>query len=362
LTTAGLILDQPLAKAHCSVCGLVQRIGTQFLGNTRYYEERYANYYSRTGASRYDAPRYEVMADWMRRALGDWMPRRVLDVGCGAGWSMLATRTQFPDAHFEGIEPSDDNAAIAESYGFVVHRTRLGHDSSFEGRFDLVYANNVFMHVVQPVEFLRDLRRALAPGGRIVLVCPDSTEATSELLWADHNYSFTPAHVARLADVAGLRVMRWSACPNVVSVLNKQLIVLIDAAELEGPGVEVPAPPEPAALYDERHSYLTRWNVLADRLVTDIGSARRVFNFGSSMWAWLLASYCPEYWARVGTVTIDGFDGMCQGKPVQPFEAVDFQATDALVLAINPGSQPEARRRFEGLPASVVAWNDLIRA
>jgi hypothetical protein len=243
-----------------------------------------------------------------------------------------------------------------------VHRTRLGHDTSFEGRFDLVYANNVFMHVVQPVEFLVDLRRSLAPGGRVVLVCPDSTEATSELLWADHNYSFTPAHVARLARHAGLSVLRWSSCPDVVSVLNKQLIVLVDAAEYQGSEDTVPALPEPDALYDERCSYLARWNALATRISDDVAGAARVLNFGSSMWTWLLAAYCREYWSRVDAVTIDGFSGTCQDKPVVPFESLTLQSTDALVLGINPGSQPEMRRRFEALPASVVTWDDLIRA
>lgn len=199
ITTAGLILDQSLSRGHCRKCGLGQRINVPFIGQSDFYEKSYAAYYQRAGAAKYDARRYEVMAAWMMSALGNWTPRTVLDVGCGAGWSMMSTRKIFPNAVIEGIEPSRTNSDIARSHGFLVHEVKAGQGSNFGRKYDLVYSNNVLMHVTDPVSFLANLEDCLEDGGRIVIVCPDSSQPSNELLWCDHNFSFMPDHVRRLA-------------------------------------------------------------------------------------------------------------------------------------------------------------------
>ena len=206
ITTAGNLLREPLSKAHCERCSLLQRIEIPFVGASDFYEERYADYYNRAGAATYDAPRYAAMAEWMCAGLGGFVPKSILDVGCGAGWSMLATRAKFPEALIEGVEPSRVNAERARQAGFEVHLGKIGTDSVPRKTYDLVFANNVLQHVLSPAEFLTALRDYLSEQGLLVLICPDASRPSNEMLMCDHNHSFRPEHVLKLADDAGYQV------------------------------------------------------------------------------------------------------------------------------------------------------------
>src|SRR6266849_3822065 len=142
ITTAGVLLDEPLTKGQCANCGLIQRIAAAFVGESDFYEERYGNYYRRPGAQTYDAPRYEAMAQWLHVAVTDLDPASILDVGCGAGWSMMATRKRFPHSRIEGVEPSRANAALARQAGFDVHIAKIGEGRGPQRSYDLIFANN----------------------------------------------------------------------------------------------------------------------------------------------------------------------------------------------------------------------------
>src|SRR3954466_12311677 len=50
----------------------------------------------------------EVEVRTMMRKLRTLRPRRVLDVGCGNGWSTRQYATAFPDTHFIGVDFSGE--------------------------------------------------------------------------------------------------------------------------------------------------------------------------------------------------------------------------------------------------------------
>lgn len=77
VTTAGRILDKSLGKAQCSKCGFVQRIHAQFLGYTDYYQQDYANYYSRPGTNQFHTQRYRVLVEWMFSVLRPLTPMKI---------------------------------------------------------------------------------------------------------------------------------------------------------------------------------------------------------------------------------------------------------------------------------------------
>ena len=227
MTTSGVIIREPLEREQCMDCGLLQKCGENFLGHGRFYEEQYAKYYERPGGQNYDGARYTAMANWMKAALGDeYMPSNILDIGCGAGWQMKACQNVYKNASIEGVEPSNVNAERARKAGFTIHSERFGGGRNLNKKYDLIYANNVLQHVVNPLGFLKDIANHLSPKGRVAMILPDASEASSEMLWSDHNFSFRPRDLSQLSKRAGLYPYLWQANPKDNNLLDKQLVVL----------------------------------------------------------------------------------------------------------------------------------------
>jgi 2-polyprenyl-3-methyl-5-hydroxy-6-metoxy-1,4-benzoquinol methylase len=341
-------------------CGLLQKSGRRFLGHSRFYEEQYQAYYERPGIEQFDRGRYVAMAEWMRSALGnDFVPQSVLDVGCGAGWSMQATKGIYPDAVIAGIEPSPINAAKARLAGFCVAETRLGETTKGQ-KYDLIYSVNVLQHVIDPVNFCRYLIGHLTEHGRIVLILPDASVPSHELLWSDHNFSFRPKDLLGLANRAGLQVLNWEPNPPNNSLLNKQIVVMTRIDSLVARDICPETPQSADELFAKRSSYLASWQTLDRELVQRIAGNVRIFNFGASMWTWLLAGYCPSYWRSVAFCLVDGGAGQCVGKSVASPADIEFADGDCIVLGINPVNQGSFKEKLRGRGIKTVGWADLI--
>jgi SAM-dependent methyltransferase len=330
------------------------------LGHGRFYEEQYRNYYERPNVEKFDRARYTAMARWMASALDPgFAPRTILDVGCGAGWSMTAVSEIYRGAAVAGIEPSAVNAEKARQAGFHVWQSRLD-ETAVTAQHDLIYSNNVLQHVTDPASFFGDLARRVAQDGRIALVLPDASEPSSEMMWCDHNFSFRPKDLAGLAGLAGLEVVNWQPNPPDNALLNKQIVILKRRDRSPSPAL-VPDPRLPVeVLFAARAAYMMQWPELDRQLARRTAGHARVFNFGASMWTWLLAGYCPEYWQSVERCLVDGGSGTCVDKAVASPSDVSFTGADCIVLGINPANQNAFAARLQDLGATVIGWSDIV--
>lgn len=359
MTTAGQIVPEPLGKSQCSACGLVQRTSMALLAETDFYEKNY-HFYDRPGAELFDRDRYAAMADWIAAALTH-QPARVLDAGCGRGWMIEAMSHVFPGARFTGIEPSEQESANARANGHEVISDRITKNMSLGQRFDLAYSTNVLEHTISPADFLHGLRSLLEPGGTIVITCADATHVGAEIMFSDQNFSFLPAHLHQLAERANLQVVSWQAAPSHVGLRDKQLAVLKEAASrVSRPGVITVARRSLKRLYELRCDYLNSWTVCNATLAQVCQGARTVYNFGASTWSYLLAGYCPDYWALVTWCMIDRGSGEFFGKPVCDAGEVVVQDGDVIVMGVDPDTQHRWTERFADSPAKLVTWSDII--
>mgnify|MGYP003693889759 CR=1 FL=1 len=132
---------------------------------------------------------------------------RILDVGCGTG-ANLALLSEFGEA--EGVDVSPDALAFCRKRG--LENVRLGAAESppwEDDEFDLVTAFDVVEHMDDDVAGLREMRRVLRPGGRLLLFVP-----TFMFLWgvqdevSNHRRRYRLAELRRAVTAAGFEVER----------------------------------------------------------------------------------------------------------------------------------------------------------
>lgn len=104
--------------------------------------------------------------------LGDARPGKLLDVGCGSGAFAAAMRERGWSVRGTEFDPVAARAAQA-AHGVAVDVGELAAIAYPAGAFDAITARHVLEHVREPVGFLAECWRILAPGGRLVLVTPN---------------------------------------------------------------------------------------------------------------------------------------------------------------------------------------------
>lgn len=139
-------------------------------------------------------------------------PGTVLDLG----------HAQYPNPFFEGVVRT--GVDLAPSRGPVRYEEELLGDVTDLGAvlgtrtFDTVVAGELLEHVERPYDLLRDLRRFVAPGGRLVLSTPNPVGWPCLLFeWlrsrrfyytSEHRYYFPPRWVERMLEDCGYAVER----------------------------------------------------------------------------------------------------------------------------------------------------------
>lgn len=104
--------------------------------------------------------------------IGEPLPGRVLDFGCGIGETERALRERFPEARIDGIDASPESIKAADRLGLpdVTFHLAAGVELPFSaGSFDVIYSNGTFHHIDHGAHpaVLRELVRVLRPGGHL---------------------------------------------------------------------------------------------------------------------------------------------------------------------------------------------------
>lgn len=145
------------------------------------YERYGADFREGQGAVNRPAFVHELR-DWLAAAgevhqrLSDDPPARVADIGCGQGHSSLAIARAYPKVLVDGIDLDEasiadakkvsEEASVADRVTFSVHDAAALTES---GPYDLVCIFEALHDMARPVDALRHARRALAPGGSVIV-------------------------------------------------------------------------------------------------------------------------------------------------------------------------------------------------
>jgi len=125
-----------------------------------------------------------LSADWLANGAPDVHarlqadpPARILDVGCGYGWSTVALARAYPRARVVGVdvdEPSIDearrhakDAGVDARVEFVVGNAA---DLALGERFDVAFVLEAVHDMSRPVEVLAQIRAACRPDGTLIVM------------------------------------------------------------------------------------------------------------------------------------------------------------------------------------------------
>lgn len=185
---------------------------------------------------------------------------RILDVGCGSGETLGELARRVGDSgEVVGVDVSRPLLAQARERLRGASNIELiladASSHAFDARFDAVFSRLGVMFFAEPVLAFQNLRRALAPGGRLAFVCwqslddnawcsvplavarpvlvnppaPSPSHTPGPFAFAD------PRHVRRVLAGAGFSRIEVSSQRGPVLISNEGLDVAVDFAVRIGP-------------------------------------------------------------------------------------------------------------------------------
>lgn len=160
------------------------------------------------------AKQYEKMQAREMPLRGLWLERhakkgdRVLEIGSSSGFTLSFLRDLGCETI--GVEVSPEYARFANENGVKTYLSTEELDAAGEQPFDLVLHYYVLEHVADPVTFLTDCFRYVAPGGKMIFEVPSATDPLISLYklsafeefywWRAHHWYFTPKSLAHVLD------------------------------------------------------------------------------------------------------------------------------------------------------------------
>lgn len=153
----------------------------------------------------YDREKYEFRYASALIEAGD----RVLDVGCGVGNFAEAV----PEADYTGLELSESAIAEARTNLLTVHNETIEwHSRRLPGHYDVVVSFQVLEHTTRPVDFLAGCRRALRPGGLLVVSVPN--DDGFEGVCVNDVLNMPPHHLSRWSEQALVGLLKETGFVN----------------------------------------------------------------------------------------------------------------------------------------------------
>lgn len=346
----GRVFGAPLRKTVCRGCGLVAHDPSLTLTEVRrFYDQDYELGLEQDASGPKRGALYGGIIAGLAAAQGP-APRRVLEVGCGAGHTLAHLCETGTHEALHGCEAAARLATLSRP-GVVIEHGFAEDLPTPATPYDLVFSINVVEHALDPVQFLAALARQTRPGGLIITICPRAAPPNLELLFRDHIHSFTAAAFQALAAKAGLSLVDHR--PSLDGAGDFQAFVTRAAPDAAAPSADH------AADIGAYRAYAAAWAGLDDALADRL-PAGEVFVFGAGEAALLLRAYAPALWSQVAALVVDDPHGArAFDRPIRAFADLAPSAAP-LALGVHPRSQRGLAERLTAAGWRVARFDDLI--
>lgn len=186
LSPSELITDKKITikLLQCNRCRLVQ------LSNEEYVQEDYYEDYlmSRTYSAFSQKYQKDMAKSFVKRF--SLKNKNVMEVGCGDGF--FASQLLKFGAKVLGVEPSSVACAFARKRGVKVIEAYVDDKLKLDGKFNAFTACQVFEHISDPAELMKNIKKFLLPDSYGLIEVPSIVKAITD----NRFYDFFPDHVA----------------------------------------------------------------------------------------------------------------------------------------------------------------------
>jgi len=164
---------------------------------------------------------------------------KVLELGCGFRKTVEQSVgiDRVPKGEKIPLLPYSNERSVADMVADVSKPLPV-KDSSF----DVVIARHILEHIINPVETLRNWMKALRPGGKLIIACPDEEVTSGIPLSFDHLHAFTMSSLKSIAETLGLSQTFAQSTGNgisFVSCFEKQVDISCPSTWVSTTGEEV---------------------------------------------------------------------------------------------------------------------------
>ena len=144
----------------------------------------------------------------------------MLDLGCGSGTSLEYFKARKPNVRWVGLDVESPRWVDSPSSmvgSFLIYD---GATMPFgDGRFDLVYCNQVFEHVRRPLPVLQEVARVLRTDGYLI-----GSTSQLEPYHARSVWNYTPYGFALLIEEAGLDLLEIRPSIDAVTLIVRRAL------------------------------------------------------------------------------------------------------------------------------------------
>jgi len=171
------LLDSNLDK--CEKCGLIQSKyipSEELLGelyNDKLYNDFYDSHVFKSHYKRKEAFGKERVKDWLKY-YGTEKPNRVLEIGCGSGFTLSAAKDEGLDVY--GLDLSSKCVEFCNESGLKnVYNKELSEFANENNKkFDVIALYDVLEHMPDPLAAMRNIKKLMNKGGLLTLYVPNA--------------------------------------------------------------------------------------------------------------------------------------------------------------------------------------------
>lgn len=136
----------------------------------RFTSKDYSDQHAAVFEARYDDGKRATKRSAFLRFAGDLRGRRVLDIGCGIGFfASLCTDLGAQVVACDFAESMVKRSSQRYGSKFLTIRSDVGALPVASGEYDMAIGLDVIEHLYEPGRMLREMRRILKLGGRLIL-------------------------------------------------------------------------------------------------------------------------------------------------------------------------------------------------